>query len=153
MNPNEESLSAPHILDYTYRRSLGAVLSKFFTGLRDRQLLGIKRKDGSVLFPPKEYDPDTAESLDEMVPVDDTGVVKTWAWVPKPRRQQPLDKPFAYALIQLDGADTPLLHAVDAGREDAMKTGMRVKVRWADETIGSIKDIACFEPVSGGRHE
>ena len=146
MSPSEESLSAPHILDYTYKRSLGPVLSKFFTGLRDKKLLGMKRKDGSILFPPKEYDPDTSESLDEMVPVQDAGVVTSWAWVPTPRKQQPLDKPFAYALIQLDGADTSFLHVVDVGSEDAIKTGMRVRARWADETIGSIKDIACFEP-------
>lgn len=142
----EESLIAPHILDYTYKRSLGPILSQFFTGLRDRKLVGVKRKDGSVLFPPKEYDPDTAESLEEMVPVQDEGVVKSWAWVDTPRKQQPLDKPFAYALIQLDGADTTFLHVVDGGAESAMKTGMRVKARWADETIGSVKDIACFEP-------
>lgn len=142
----KESLSAPHILDYTYKRSLGPILSPFFTALRDRKLLGIKRKDGSVLFPPKEYDPDTSESLTELVPVEDGGVVQSWAWVPTPRVQQPLDEPFAYALIQLDGADTTFLHAVDAGTEDAMKTGMRVRARWADETIGSIKDIVCFEP-------
>ena len=29
--------------------------------------------------------------------------------------------------------------------ESEMKTGMRVKARWVDETVGSIKDIACFE--------
>lgn len=144
--PTEESLIAPHVLDYTYKRSLGPILSQFFTGLRDKKLVGVKRKDGTVLFPPKEYDPDTSESLDEMVPVQETGVVKSWAWVQTPRRQQPLDKPFAYALVQLDGADTAFLHAVDCGSEDSIKTGMRVKARWADETIGAIKDIACFEP-------
>ena len=142
----EQSLIAPHILDYTYKCSLGPILSQFFTGLRDKKLVGVKRKDGSVLFPPKEYDPDTAESLDEMVPVQDEGVVRSWAWVGAPRKQQPLDKPFAYALIQLDGADTTFLHVVDGGSESAMKTGMRVKARWAAETIGSVKDIACFEP-------
>jgi uncharacterized OB-fold protein len=146
MSESERSLIAPHILDYTYRRSLGPILSRFFTGLRRRELLGIRRKDGSVLFPPKEYDPDTSDALEEMVPVGDVGVVESWAWVPEPRRQQPLEHPFAYALIRLDGADTPFLHAVDAGSADAMQTGMRVRVRWADESAGSILDIACFEP-------
>lgn len=147
MSPHEPSLTAPHVLDYTYRRSLGPILSQFFTGLRDRKLVGVRRKDGSVLFPPKEYDPDTSESLDEMVPVADVGTVRSWAWVPRPRPQQPLDRAFAYALIQLDGADTTFLHAVDSGREEAMKTGMRVKARWAAETVGSVRDISCFEPV------
>ena len=42
-----------------------------------------------------------------------------------------------------------MLHAVDAGSPDAMRTGMRVQVRWADEREGAITDIACFEPVEG----
>ena len=137
----EKALTAPHKLEYTYKRSLGPILSQFFTGLRDRKLLGIRRSDGSVMVPPKEYDPDTSASLDEMVELSDEGVVTSWSWVSKPRRQQPLDHPFAYALVKLDGADTPFLHVVDAGDESNMESGMRVKARWADETTGMITDF------------
>jgi len=144
--PTERALTAPHTLQYTYKRSLGKVLSAFFTGLRDKKILGVRRKDGSVLVPPKEYDPDTAESLSEMVEVGPGGVVRSWTWVARPREKQPLQHPFAYALILLDGAATPLLHAVDAGSEAKMKTGMRVRARWAPQTEGAIRDIACFEP-------
>lgn len=144
--PAEPALTAPHKLSYTYKRSLGPVLGAFFTALRDRQILGVRRKDGGVLVPPKEYDPDTAEALTELVPVRDLGVVKSWAWVHAPRKQQPLAHPFAYALIQLDGAATPLLHVVDAGSESAMKTGMRVRARWRAETVGAITDISAFVP-------
>ncbi len=143
--PATESLTAPHTLSYTYKRSLGAVLSSFFTALRDRRFVGIRRANGSVLFPAKEYDPDTSESLRDLVEVEQTGVVKSWVWVSKPRRQQPLAHPFAYALVKLDGADTPFLHVVDAGSETKMSTGMRVQARWADETKGSITDFV-FEP-------
>ena len=142
----EPALTAPHTLSYTYKRSLGPILSRFFTALRDKQILGIRRADGTVMVPPKEYDPDTGDSLTELVPVADTGVVTSWAWVAKPRKQQPLSKPFAYALIQLDGAATPMLHVVDAGKESAMKTGMRVRARWAAETAGQMTDIQAFEP-------
>jgi uncharacterized OB-fold protein len=144
--PVEPALTAPHKLSYTYKRSLGPVLGKFFTALRDRQILGVRRKDGSVLVPPKEYDPETAEALTELVPVRETGVVKSWAWVQHPRKQQPLAHPFAYALIQLDGAATPLVHVVDAGSAGAMKTGMRVRARWAENRVGAITDIAAFVP-------
>jgi hypothetical protein len=142
----EPALTAPHKVSYTYKRSLGPVLSRFFTALRGKQILGVRRPDGSVLVPPKEYDPDTGATLSELVPVADTGVVTSWAWVAKPRAQQPLAKPFAYALIQLDGAATPLLHVVDAGKESAMKTGMRVRARWAAQPAGGITDIQAFEP-------
>jgi hypothetical protein len=49
-------------------------------------------------------------------------------------------------LVKLDGADAPMLHAVDAGDESRMKTGMRVQPRWAAEPQGSIRDLECFVP-------
>ena len=68
--------------------------------------------------------------------------------MPEPVKGQPLDRPFAFALVTLDGADAPLLHAVDVASPEEMSTGMRVQVRWADERVGHITDIACFEPVA-----
>jgi uncharacterized OB-fold protein len=142
-------LSAPHVIDYTYRRSVGPVLGAFFTALRERRIVGVRLPDGRVMVPPREYDPATGEALGEIVPVGSAGVVTTWSWVAKPRPQQPLAQPFAWALVQLDGADTALLHAVDAGDASRMRTGMRVRARWRAETVGSIRDIACFEPDDG----
>ena len=144
--PTERALTAPHTLQYTYKRSLGKVLGAFFTGLRGRRILGVRAADGRVLVPPKEYDPETAASLSEMVEVGASGVVRSYAWVQHPREKQPLGHPFAYALIQLDGADTALLHAVDAGSEARMRIGLRVRPRWREETRGEITDLACFEP-------
>jgi len=139
-------LSAPHALEYAYRRSVGPVLGRFFTALRERRLVGSRTADGRVLVPPMEYDPETAEAIDTIVDVGPGGVVTTWAWVGEPLRHHPLQHPFAFALIRLDGASSAMLHAVDAGAETRMKTGMRVAPRWAAETTGSILDIACFEP-------
>jgi uncharacterized OB-fold protein len=97
-----------------------------------------------VHVPPAEFDPVTYERLTEIVPVASVGTVVSWTWQPEPLEGQPLDRPFAWALITLDGADTPLLHAVDAGSSDAIRTGARVHVHWADEPVGSITDIAYF---------
>ena len=66
-------------LAYTYKRSTGPVLGRFFGGLRDGRILGVRRADGSVLVPPKEYDPDTGEPLAELVEVGTTGTVTSWA--------------------------------------------------------------------------
>ena len=63
------ALTAPHILEYPYTRSVGPVLGRFFAGLRERRIEGIRSKSGRVLVPPQEYDPDTGESLDEWVSV------------------------------------------------------------------------------------
>jgi uncharacterized OB-fold protein len=98
------------------------------------------------MVPPPEYDPATHQQLDDFVEVAPTGTVTSWSWVPEPVAGQPLDRPFAFALVTLDGADTPLLHALDVASPAAIATGMRVRIRWADQRVGAITDIACFEP-------
>jgi uncharacterized OB-fold protein len=147
--PDTEVLSAPHLLEYPYHRTVGPVIGRFLTGLRDGRVEGVRTPSGRVLVPPTEYDPETGEATGEFVEVETSGVVTTWAWVHQPREKHPLDRPFAWALIRLDGADTGLLHAVDAGEESRMRTGMRVRIRWREERTGHIRDIACFEPLEG----
>lgn len=142
-----ELLMASHVLEYPYRRSVGPVIGRFLAGLKERRIEGIRTLEGRVLVPPVEYDPVTGESLAEFVEVGPAGVVTTWAWVTTPRAKHPLDRPFAWALVRPDGADTALLHAVDAGDPARMRTGMRVTPRWRDERVGEIHDIVCFEPV------
>jgi uncharacterized protein len=139
-------LSAPHRLEFPYRRSVGPVLGRFLTGLREGHIEGIRARDGRVLVPPQEYDPVTSEALDEWVPVGPGGVVASWAWIAEPLPKQPLDRPFAWALVRLDGAGTALLHVVDSSTPERMRTGMRVTVRWRAERVGEIGDIECFEP-------
>jgi uncharacterized OB-fold protein len=142
----EPPLSAPLRLSFDYTRSVGPTLGKFFTALRGRHILGVRGSDGRVHVPPAEYDPVTYEPLGEMVPVSAVGTVVSWTWQPQPVQGQPLDRPFAWALIKLDGADTPLVHAVDVGAAgpSAISTGSRVHVHWADEPVGAITDIAYF---------
>ncbi|MEU0037092.1 OB-fold domain-containing protein [Streptomyces sp. NPDC006333] len=144
-----EVLKAPLVVEFPFTRSLGPVQSAFLTGLRERVVLGVRTADGRTLVPPVEYDPVTAAELRDLVEVAPTGTVTTWAWNHAPRRGQPLDTPFAWVLVRLDGADTALLHALDAPGPDAVRTGMRVRVRWAGERSGAITDIACFEPYDG----
>lgn len=149
--PESDVLTAPNVIEYPFSRTTGPVIGAFFTALREGFIVGIKSADGRVIVPPVEYDPVTAEDLTEIVEVGDTGEVLTWAWVSEPLTGQPLDRPFAFALVRLDGADTSMLHAVDAGSIDAMRTGMRVTVRWRDEAEreGHILDIECFVPAEG----
>jgi uncharacterized OB-fold protein len=147
--PSPEVLRAPLVVEFPFTRSLSPVQSAFLTGLRERTVLGVRTGDGRILVPPVEYDPATAEELRELVEVGTTGTVTTWAWNPAPSRGQPLRTPFAWVLVKLDGADTALLHALDAPAPDAVRTGMRVRIRWAAERTGAITDIACFEPYDG----
>jgi uncharacterized OB-fold protein len=145
-----ELRATTHTIEFPYTRTLGPVIGAFFTGLRDRRILGI-RAGNRVLVPPLEYDPENGNALaPDFVEVGPGGTVTSWAWVATPTRKHPLDRPFAFALIQLDGSDTALVHAVDTGSMDGMRTGLRVTARWRDERTGRIDDIECFVPDGGG---
>jgi hypothetical protein len=141
-----QPLRAPLEIGFDYTRSLGPVLSQFMTALAQGRILAARAADGRVHAPPFEYDPVTAEPPAELIEVQPTGTVLSWSWMSAPLAGQPLGRPFAWALIRLDGADTAMLHAVDAGSAAAMSTGLRVRARWAPERSGHIRDITCFEP-------
>ena len=143
------TLSAPVTVAFDYTRSTGPVLGRFFTALRDGRIVGGRTSDGTVVVPPPEFDPVTHRELTDFVEVGQAGTVVSWSWVPEPVKGQPFDRPFAWALVTLDGADAPMLHALDVPSPDQVTTGMRVRVRWAEERVGAITDIACFEPVAG----
>ena len=137
--------TAPLELTYPFKRTVGTTLSRFFVSLREGRIEGTRGSDGRVYVPPAEFDPLTGEPCTEWVTVAEEGTVTAWAWQGETAEGQPLDRPFAWALVRLDGADVEMLHAVDAGSIEAITTGARVRVRWAPEREGAITDIACFE--------
>jgi uncharacterized OB-fold protein len=143
------TLQAPVTVSFDYTRSVGPVLGRFLTGLREGRLVAARTSDGRVVIPPPEFDPVTHLETEDFVEVSPTGTVASWTWVPEPVAGQPLDRPFAFVLVTLDGADVPILHALDVGSPDEVSTGMLVRVRWAAERSGLITDIECFEPATG----
>jgi len=147
---DSEVLRAPHVLEYPYQRSTGPVLGAFFEGLRQGRIVGVRGDGGRVVVPPAEYDPVSGADTGELVEVGPSGVVTAWGWTDHPTPDQPLRRPFAWALVRLDGAATAMVHVVDAGGADAMATGMRVTARWRPEAerVGSIRDIEAFVPAA-----
>ncbi|MEI5676285.1 MULTISPECIES: Zn-ribbon domain-containing OB-fold protein [unclassified Nocardioides] len=142
------TLSAPVTVAFDYTRSTGPVVGRFLTGLRDGVVVAGRTSEGRVVVPPPEFDPVTHEALTDFVEVAATGTVSSWTWVPEPVKGQPLDHPFAFALVTLDGADTPFLHALDVASPDEVSTGMRVQVRWRGERTGAVTDIEAFVPLA-----
>jgi uncharacterized OB-fold protein len=145
-----------HVLEFPggYTRSVGPVIGRFLSELRDGRLVGVRTESGKVIFPPTEYDPDNGKAVtDDYVTVGPIGTVESWSWVSEPLDSHPLQAPFAWALIKPDGADTSILHALDMGPYERgakpptyLKTGLRVRPKYRTERQGSINDIACFQP-------
>ena len=140
-------------LEYPYTRTTGPVMGPFLTALRDGRILG-GRCGNRVLCPPLEYEPETGAPIEpDFVDVGPGGTVRSWTWVAHPTPKHPFDKPFAFALIQLDGADTPLVHAVDAGSSEAMSTGMRVAAQFREERTGAITDVYFVPEASAAQQD
>ena len=152
-----QTFSAERVLEYPggYTRSVGPVIGRFLTGLRDGRILGVRLADGRVLVPPTEYDPATSAPVasegDHWVEVGPIGTVQAFTWVAQPRAgKHTLSRPFAFALIRPDGADTALLHMVDCGSADAIAIGSRVAPRWRAERTGYMTDIEAWVPLADG---
>ena len=139
-------LQAPHDVAFTYRRSVGGAERLFLSGLSRREIWGSRGADGSVTVPPVDWDPESGAPENGFVRVADSGVVVSWTWVPTPGAGHPLDRPFAFALVEPDGAGTAVLHVVDVSDQARMHVGMRVRADWRAERTGSIRDIRAFVP-------
>lgn len=144
-----DTLEQSFELGFTYTRSTGPVIGRFLGALRERRILGARGSDGRVLVPPPEFDPVTAEALEELVEVGTEGELISWCWVSEPRASHPLREPFAWLMVRLDGADVAMIHCLRAPGIDAVKSGARVRACWAEEPQGRITDLCCFELVEG----
>jgi len=57
--------------------------------------------------------------------------------------------PFAYGIIDLDGADTAFTHLVLGGNLTELRPGIRVRPILKSQRQGNILDIAYFSPIGG----
>jgi uncharacterized OB-fold protein len=85
--------------------------------------------------------------LDEWVEVSHEGTLLSYSIMHANSVAYIKKAPFVYGLVKLEGADTALLHFVDAPRFEDIKIGARVKVVFRDDPTGSILDIKHFEMV------
>ena len=144
MSDQKELLRAPFELAYKYKRSNGPIMSKFFEALAEHKILGTQSSSGKVFSPAAEFDPETHEALSNFKDVGPGGIVETFSWIENPQKHHLLKKPFAFALIKLDGADTAMLHMITDCNEDDLKIGSRVTAAWSDTKEERITDIQYF---------
>jgi uncharacterized OB-fold protein len=135
-----------------FKWAAGAYGSKFLTEIRDKKkFVGIKcPKCGKVYVPLRRVCGPCFQELTELVPLSDEGEILTYTVVsfgfvdPSTGKQKPV--PYGYAAIQLDGADTVLLHFVDETDPEKIKVGDRVRAVFEDDDkrSGSLMDISHF---------
>lgn len=133
-------------IEYPYTSATGKAVGRFLTALRDdKRIWGLRcPKCQRVVVPAQDYCETCAEDMSEWVEVGQEGKIVTWTVVHRDQALYPHKAPFAYALIQLDGADTCIVHTVLARDYSALREGTRVKAVWSEERTGHIRDIDHF---------
>lgn len=145
----EENLVAERNFDSIFSYTAGTIRSRFLTEIRDnRKIVGTKCPSCNlVLVPARSICVKCFTKLTEFVEVANTGTVRTYSVVNISQPFYIRKHPFVLGIIQMDGADTGLVHFVsELGAED-IKIGMRVRAVFKEDRIGSILDIKYFKPI------
>lgn len=137
-------------LDIPFRYSYGLWFSRFYEELQSGRIMGVRCPTcHRVLLPPRPMCGSCFCDVEpEPVLVSDHGYVRTFTRVQMPYVGQPLEPPYNYALIVLDGADGELHHIVENVEPERMRVGLRVEAKWLppSDRQGTFHDIKCFIP-------
>ncbi len=130
--------------------SAGAVGSKFLIKLRDqKKIMGTRCATcNRVYVPARSICKDCYGKMDEWVEVSNRGTLLTYTVCNEQTRIQPVEAPIIYGIIQLDGADTGLVHMLGEVEPEQLRIGMRVKAVFKEEREASILDIKYFKPLA-----
>ena len=148
-NPMVEELVYEGRIKVPYTWSVGEYGSRFFHGLKEeKRIWGTTCPECRKVFvPPKKGCPDCFVPIREWVELAKTGRLLTYTVVHYSGAMHPVKTPFAYGVIQLDGADTGLVHLVGEVDLDRIRVGMRMEAVFKEKGEGNLLDIRYFRPV------
>jgi uncharacterized OB-fold protein len=131
---------------YTY----GLAGERFFREILDNaRLLGTRCNDCDYTYvPPTIYCERCFAKLEDWVEVGPEGTVESFTVLLEALDGTPLDEPEIMALVQLDDADSVLVHRLGELSLDDLAIGMRVQAvfKAKNKRVGSILDIEHFVP-------
>jgi uncharacterized OB-fold protein len=135
------------------RYTCGLAGERFFREIMNNgQLLGTHCPSCQYTYvPPTLFCERCFARLEDWVNVGPEGMVDSFTMLNISLDGTPLDEPDILALIQLDGADSVLVHRLGDVSPDELRIGMRVKavLEPRRKREGSILDIRHFAPVEG----
>lgn len=147
----EEVLIGERNFDSIFNYDAGTVRSRFLTELRDNQkIMGTRCPHCNYVYvPARSTCLKCFANLSDFVEVGKTGTLMTYTIVNSPQKYYPAEPPFIYGVIQLDGANTGLVHLVSGVDIQKVQIGMRLMAVFKKQRVGSLLDIKFFAPISG----
>jgi hypothetical protein len=135
----------------SYSWSTGVAIGAYLEGLKKGTILGVRcRSCKRIMVPPRMFCEECFKTVDEFVPVQDTGTINTFAicYIRTDASRQ--KRPQIPAVVELDGATKGMgiLHLLGEVKPADVRIGMKVKAVWkpARERKGDITDIRYFKP-------
>lgn len=139
-----------------YLWAVGKTGSFFLTELRDHARLWGSRCPacGAVFMPPRKNCPRCVVTDTTWVQLSPRGILLTYTVVRYSEAGlHPVEAPFAYGIVQLDGADTGLTHLLGEVDLEQLRPGLRVEAVFKEQELrrGEILDLLYFRPERGDR--
>lgn len=126
-------------LEYDFNWHLGPYWSKYIAEMRDnKRFMGTKCPNcGTIYIPPRAVCGPCYREMNEWVEVGPDGILTGFTIVRfpyiDPNTGGLMKVPFTGIWVQLDGADTRMMHFCNELDEHNLHVGMRVKAIWAKE--------------------
>lgn len=138
-----EEMTFHQRIQLPYRYAAGSAQRAALEGLAAGVLRGSRCLNCDIILAPaRPFCPRCSGATGAVIDLSDTGVLE--GWTTRTRDGAAV----TFGMIRLDGADTALMHRVEAA-PGKLAVGMRVKARWSDEKHGEITDVDAFEPEVG----
>jgi uncharacterized OB-fold protein len=146
---DDDSYAADQHITAHSRYYAGKMGSAFYRALRDDcRIFGVRcEKCRQVFWPPRSTCGRCFSLLpeDALVEIGPCGTLMAFTKVHYHETIHPRQAPFVYGIVQMEGADTGMVHFIDGGGE-TLQIGMRVCAVFAEKRNGNILDIVCFRP-------
>jgi uncharacterized OB-fold protein len=132
-----------------YKHTSGAYVEKFITDIgKNHKIMGVKcPKCNKVFVPPKMICFECFQKMEEWIEVGNSGTITGFTVITHSTPVLPLEPPFTYTRIRLEGADTDFVHLIKENDPSKLKVGMKVEAVFKEKPRKRILDIEYFKPI------
>ncbi|MFW9897927.1 MAG: Zn-ribbon domain-containing OB-fold protein [Candidatus Thorarchaeota archaeon] len=130
---------------------VGKYMDKFYDNLENKKIVGNKcTKCGVVFVPPRKICGrcNVVISIDQnWVDLPNTGTLMNYTITPykvTDRGSRNIKKGQIIGMVKIDGSNTGIVYKLLNMEPGEVKTGMKVKIEWAEKTKGIPSDIKGF---------
>lgn len=135
-----ESIVLRQKINLPYRYTAGDFHKAFLYGLAERRIVGSRCDSCRTLaVPARPFCPTCSAHSADVVDMAPEAELVSWTTVTRDGKAR------TFGLLRVAGADTVMLHLIEAG-DRSLEEGLRLVPRWASDTVPDIMAIEAFIP-------